>query len=99
MLAAAGEDPVGFVGAFDEPVVLDEVQRVPELFLPIKVQVDRDRRAGRFVLTGSANLLRLPDLSDSLAGRIEVLRLGPLTQLELARQSSGRSLTASRSIW
>lgn len=66
-----------------DPVVLDEVQRVPELFLAIKASVDRDRRAGRFLLTGSANVLLLPRLSESLAGRMEILTLWPLSQGEI----------------
>ena len=90
-LAAAKEDPIGFIDRLDGPVVIDEVQRVPELFLPIKAAVDRARDAGRFILTGSANLLRLPSLADSLAGRIEVLRLGPLTQLEIEGSGGGET--------
>lgn len=83
VLASAQKDPVGFVGRLEAPVVLDEVQRVPELFLAIKVSVDRDRRAGRFLLTGSANVLLLPRLSESLAGRMEILTLWPLSQGEI----------------
>lgn len=66
-----------------DPVVLDEVQRVPEVFRAIKLEVDRNRRPGRFLLTGSANVLMLPRLSDSLAGRMEILTLWPLSQGEL----------------
>jgi hypothetical protein len=77
-------DPVGFVADLPDKVVLDEVQRVPELFTALKVAVDRDRRPGRFILTGSANVLLLPRLADSLAGRMEILRLHPLAQSELA---------------
>lgn len=66
-------------------VTLDEVQRVPELMRAIKVAVDRDRRPGRFLLTESANLLLLPQLSDSLAGRMEVVHLQPLTEAEKGR--------------
>jgi hypothetical protein len=72
VLAAAKSDPAGFIGGLEDPVVIDEVQRVPELFIPIKAAVDRDRRPGRFLLTGSANVLLLPKLSESLAGRMEV---------------------------
>lgn len=77
-------DPVGFVADLPDKVVLDEVQRVPELFTALKVAVDRDRRPGRFILTGSANVLLVPRLADSLAGRMEILRLYPLAQSELA---------------
>ncbi len=87
--AAAQADPVGFVADLPNKVVLDEVQRVPELFTSLKVAVDRDRRAGRFLLTGSANVLLVPKLADSLAGRMEILRLYPLAQAELARTEPG----------
>ena len=82
--AAAKADPVGFVAELHTKVILDEVQRVPELFTSIKAAVDRDRTPGRFILTGSANVLLLPNLADSLAGRMEILRLHPLAQTELA---------------
>ncbi|MGH2361506.1 MAG: ATP-binding protein [bacterium] len=82
-LAAARSDPAGFVVALPTPVVIDEVQRVPELFLAIKANVDRDRRPGRFLLTGSANILLIPRLSESLAGRMELLTLYPLSQGEI----------------
>ncbi len=83
-LAAATSDPVGFVGDLPAHTILDEVQRAPALFTALKRAVDRDRRPGRFLLTGSANVLLLPTLSDSLAGRMEILRLHPLAQSELA---------------
>lgn len=84
--AAAQTDPVGFVADLPEKAILDEVQRVPELFTTLKAAVDRDRRPGRFILTGSANVLLLPTLADSLAGRMEILRLHPLAQSELSAQ-------------
>jgi predicted AAA+ superfamily ATPase len=87
-LAAAQADPVGFVAGLADRTILDEVQRVPTLFLALKSAVDRDRRPGRFILTGSANVLLVPKLADSLAGRMEILRLHPLTQDELARKAS-----------
>jgi len=83
-LAAAEADPVGFVDDLPARTILDEVQRVPGLFTTLKRAVDRDRRPGRFLLTGSANVLLLPRLSDSLAGRMEIVRLHPLSQAELA---------------
>jgi uncharacterized protein len=85
-LAFARSDPAGFVAALPEQAVLDEVQRVPELLRALKLAVDSKRRPGRFVLTGSANLLQLPNLGDSLAGRMEVLYLQPLSAAELARK-------------
>lgn len=88
-LGAATTDPVGFVADLPEHCILDEVQRVPALFTAIKAAVDRGRRPGRFLLTGSANVLLLPKLADSLAGRMEILRLHPLAQCELARRVPG----------
>lgn len=87
----AAADPGGFIDGLPAVVTLDEVQRVPELLRAIKVSVDRDRRPGRFLLTGSANLLLLPQLSDSLAGRMEVVYLHPLTEAEKNR-AGGRFL-------
>lgn len=84
VLAAARGDPTGFVAGLAGPVVLDEIQRAPELFLDIKAAVDRERSSGRFLLTGSANVLLLPDLADSLAGRMEILTLWPLSGAETA---------------
>ncbi len=82
-LAAVKADPIGFLTSSPAPLAIDEVQRAPELFPAIKALVDRDRRAGRFLLTGSANVLTLPRLSESLAGRMEVLTLFPLSQAEI----------------
>lgn len=92
-LAFARADPTGFVAALPPRAILDEIQRVPELLRTLKLAVDRDRRPGRFVLTGSANLLLLPRLGDSLAGRMEVVQLHPLTAAEQAR-APGRFLAA-----
>lgn len=91
-LSFARSDPAGFVAALPKRVILDEIQRVPELLRTIKAAVDRDRRPGRFVLTGSANLLLLPGLGDSLAGRMEIIHLQPLTAAEQMRQP-GRFLS------
>jgi predicted AAA+ superfamily ATPase len=82
-LGAARRDPQGFIDGLSGPVVIDEIQRVPEVLLPIKAAVDRDRQPGRFLLTGSANVLLLPRVADSLAGRMEVITLRPLSQGEL----------------
>jgi predicted AAA+ superfamily ATPase len=88
-LSFARSDPAGFVAALPKRVILDEIQRVPELLRTIKAAVDRDRRPGRFVLTGSANLLLLPGLGDSLAGRMEIIHLQPLTAAERMRRPGG----------
>ena len=84
---AAGQDPVGFVTELPERAILDEVQRVPELFTTLKDAIDRRRAPGRFILTGSANVLLVPKLADSLAGRMGILRLHPLAQCEQAGRS------------
>lgn len=86
---AVEQDPMGFVADLPARAILDEVQRVPELFTALKTRVDRDRAPGRFLLTGSANVLLLPKLADSLAGRMAILRLFPLAQSELAGRASG----------
>lgn len=83
-LSAAASDPTGFVAGLPRPVVIDEVQKSPGLFPAIKEAVDRDRRAGQFILTGSANVLTGLRVSDSLAGRMEVVTLWPLSARELA---------------
>jgi predicted AAA+ superfamily ATPase len=83
VLDAARNDPVGFISGRSGLVGIDEAQRVPELLLAVKAEVDRERRAGRFLLTGSTRLLGAPKLADSLAGRMEALTLWPFTQAEL----------------
>jgi predicted AAA+ superfamily ATPase len=80
---AAKNDPISFINNLQKPVILDEVQRVPEIFLAIKIDVDKNRIAGRYLLTGSANPLLIPNLGDSLAGRMEIIDLMPLSQGEL----------------
>ena len=82
-LAAAAADPAGFVGDLPERTILDEVQRAPGIFTALKTVVDRQRTPGRFLLTGSANVLLVPKLADSLAGRMEIQRLHPLAQSEI----------------
>ena len=84
----AQDDPMGFISDCPDHVILDEVQRVPELFRILKLSVDRNRKSGRFILTGSTNLLLLPDLADALVGRMEVLRLHPLSQQEIEQTQS-----------
>jgi len=82
VLLAAKEDPVGMIRNLDRAII-DEIQRAPQLLLAIKKSIDEDRRPGRFLLTGSANLMALPTVADSLAGRMETLTLLPLSQGEL----------------
>lgn len=87
--AAAADDPSGFIRALSGPAVIDEIQRVPELFPAIKLAVDRRRTPGRFLVTGSANVLTLPRLSESLAGRMEIIPLFPLSAGEVAGRHEG----------
>ena len=81
-LQYAKEDPIEFIDAQDK-VILDEVQLVPELFRTIKLSVDNDRRYGRFLLTGSANVIEMPEMADSLVGRIRLVELLPFTRAEI----------------
>ncbi|WP_246267422.1 ATP-binding protein [Nonomuraea typhae] len=88
VLSAAEEDPVAFVH-HDGLLLIDEIQRAPRLLLPIKHEVDRDPRAGRYLLTGSARLLGLRDLPDALPGRTETIELWPLSQGEIDGSPDG----------
>jgi len=85
---AAAADPTGFVDSTDL-MVIDEIQRVPELLLAIKEQVDLDPRPGRYLLTGSARPLGLRDLPDTLPGRTETIELWPLSQGEIDERPGG----------
>jgi len=80
---AALSDPTAFIAALDGPTLIDEVQRAPELLFAIKVAVDHDQSPGRFLLTGSANVLTAPKIYEALTGRIEVINLWPLSQAEI----------------
>ncbi|HSI73223.1 MAG TPA: ATP-binding protein [Fimbriimonas sp.] len=82
-LSLAKRDPKAFLNTYKPPVTIDEIQRAPELFLAIKLAVDKDRKPGAFMLTGSSNVLAMPRLADSLAGRMAVIDLMPLTQGEI----------------
>ncbi|MCC5853078.1 MAG: ATP-binding protein [Alkalimonas sp.] len=96
-LLSARRDPVSMIRSLDRAVI-DEIQRAPQLLLAIKKSVDEDRRPGRFLLTGSANLMALPTVSDSLAGRMETLSLLPLSQSEIESKTANwldRAFTGS----
>lgn len=82
VLEAAQSDPAGFIRGLDRATI-DEIQRVPDLLLAIKKTVDEDYRPGRFLLTGSANVLTLPRIADSLAGRMETIHMLPLARAEV----------------
>lgn len=81
-LNAARSDPSGFVRGLDRAII-DEVQRAPDLLRAIKASVDANRQPGRFLITGSADVLTLPQISESLAGRMEIVTLLPLSRAEV----------------
>ena len=105
LLNAALEDPHGFVAHGDQLMIVDEVQRAPQLLAAVKKDVDENQRPGRFLLTGSANIMTLPKITESLAGRVRKVRLRPLAQgeiernkplfLEIARAGGWRDISAS----
>lgn len=80
---AAAADPHGFIAGLAGPAMIDEVQLVPDLLYAIKQAVDEDPTPGRFLLTGSANVLMAPKISESLAGRVRRIELWPLAQAEI----------------
>lgn len=82
-LSNAIRDPSGWLQSLPKPIIIDEVQRVPEIFLPIKRDIDQNRTPGKYILTGSANPLLLPQLSDSLSGRMGIISMYPFSQGEL----------------
>ncbi len=88
-LTLARHDPIGFIRNLQsDHIILDEIQRAPELFLAIKQSVDEHRVPGKYLLTGSANVLVLPKMADSLAGRMETIPLLPLSACEIQRRES-----------
>lgn len=85
--SAAAYDPRSFVSRDVDTLVIDEAQLEPSIFRSIKAEVDRDRRPGRFVITGSSRLLAAPDMADALVGRVETIELWPFSQVELENTS------------
>ena len=85
---AANADPKGFLAARRRPILIDEIQRAPDLLFEIKSIVDEDRRPGQFLLTGSANILTAPKVREALTGRAEYITLWPLSQAETAASQS-----------
>ena len=85
---AAQNDPNLFIQNCPDRTILDEIQRVPQLSRKLKIAVDRNRKAGMFLLTGSSNVLMMPDLTDALVGRMETLRLHPFSQQEIEQNQS-----------
>lgn len=95
VLEAASRDAERWLAAFSGPLAIDEIQKSPSLLPAIKARIDRDRAPGRYVLTGSSNVLTLPRVSESLAGRVDVLQLWPLAQIEIAGSDAPSALLAS----
>lgn len=87
-LSAAQNNPIEFLSAYEGSIALDEVQRVPGIFPAIKSLVDKKRTPGKFILTGSSNVLLIPKISESLAGRMEILNLYPFSQNEITGADS-----------
>jgi len=87
-LLQAINDPIGLLHSLPRPIAIDEIQRAPELTRTIKLMVDKDRAPGSFILTGSANLMTIPTLADSLAGRAAFITLYPFSQTELLGSNS-----------
>jgi predicted AAA+ superfamily ATPase len=83
LLRLAKSDPITFLSQQPNHTAIDEIQRTPELLLPMKKLIDEARATRRFLLTGSANVLTLPKLSESLSGRMEIHTLWPLSQGEI----------------
>jgi len=98
ILNTVRQDPIGFIKRIDRGII-DEVQRAPELLRAIKLSVDQDRKPGKFLITGSANLLALPQVGDSLAGRMEVLTLLPLSIAEIEKRESCFFQLAQTQTW
>lgn len=88
VMASIQTDPYAFLSSREGPLILDEVQRAPEIFPAIKLLIDRNRKPGQYLLTGSANILSIPKISESLAGRMEIIPLFPFSQSEI-EQSGG----------
>jgi len=88
LLSSINNDPEGFLSGLHGPVIIDEVQRIPKLFIAIKRQVDRNREPGQFLLTGSSNILLLPNLSESLTGRMGIQTLWPFSNDEILGKKS-----------
>ena len=86
LFQAAKNDPQGFVKLSKGTMIIDEIQRVPELITAIKKAVDENTRYGQYLITGSVNLQTLPTVKESLAGRVKKIRLRPLTQGEILKK-------------
>jgi predicted AAA+ superfamily ATPase len=90
-LEVARTNPEGLISRFTQSVAIDEIQRAPELLIAIKKSIDSNRKPGRFLLTGSANILSLPAVTESLAGRMDIITLEGLSVGELLNKPAASS--------
>lgn len=88
ILSLAKSDPVMFVSNLKTPIIIDEIQKAPELLSTIKMAIDNDRKAGQFILTGSANIMNFKSISDTLAGRVAIFELSTLSNIEINGSNS-----------
>lgn len=84
---SAYNDPIGYIDTLPKPIIIDEIQKVPEVLEGIKLDIDKDRINGNFILTGSANILDMQQARDTLAGRIIEISMMPLSAKELNHKS------------
>jgi len=84
---SASNDPLGYISSLPKPVILDEIQKIPQLIESIKIDIDKNRINGNFLLTGSANILDMKACKDTLAGRIIEIKMHPLSQKEIHNKS------------
>ena len=92
VMTAAKLDPLGFCLRLPNKVIIDEVQRVPSIFTAIKYIVDQNRTPGRLILTGSSDAMSMPQVAESLAGRVEIIRLYPFAQAEFRKEQENNTL-------
>lgn len=83
----AQNDPKAFLDQYDNHIILDEIQRVPELFSYLQVKTDNDKKMGQYILTGSQHFLMMQSITQSLAGRIAIFNLYPLSYEELSNDN------------
>jgi predicted AAA+ superfamily ATPase len=82
LFSFAKSDPIGFIASLKKPIIIDEIQKVPQLLSEIKKDIDSNRINGSYLLTGSANLLSFKNISDTLAGRVAIFELYPFSMKE-----------------
>ncbi|MEA2017070.1 MAG: ATP-binding protein, partial [Campylobacterota bacterium] len=84
---SAFTDPIGYISTLPKPIIIDEIQKVPKVLEGIKLDIDKNRTNGNFILTGSANILDMKSARDTLAGRVIEIQMMPLSAKELNHKS------------